>query len=227
MDHTYRLRKNLDTIINKIEKARIAYSRHQVIQLVAVSKYATIQEIEALYACGQRAFGENKVQDFKAKSQVLDELPLQWHMLGTLQTNKINTLLALKPTLVHSLDSLELARALEARCARENITLNALLQINASYEPTKSGLPPQEAQETYLTIRKECPHIELKGVMSIGANTPEIKQIEASFEKTKNIFDTLKTQGAEILSMGMSGDFEIAIAYGANMVRIGSALFES
>ncbi|PAF41744.1 YggS family pyridoxal phosphate-dependent enzyme [Helicobacter sp. 11S02596-1] len=218
--------KNLDAVIAKIEKARIAYSRHHIIQLIAVSKYATACDIKALYECGQRAFGENKVQDLKAKAQTLDELPLQWHMIGTLQENKINALLALKPTLVHSLDSFELALAIQKRCENHNMSLNALLQINAANEPTKSGVKPEVAQETYLKIAKHCPNIKLEGLMTIGANSPETKKIEQSFQITKDIFDGLKPNGARILSMGMSGDFEIAISCGANMLRIGSALFQ-
>lgn len=218
--------KNLDTIITKIEKARIAYSRHQIIQLIAVSKYVTIYDIQALYECGQRAFGENKIQDLKAKTQALHELPLQWHMIGTLQENKINALLALKPTLMHSLDSFKLALAIQKKCEANHLTLNALLQINSSGEPTKSGVKPQEAEETYFNILKHCPCIHLEGLMTIGANTSEVTKIEKSFQTTKDIFDKLKANGARILSMGMSGDFEIAISCGANMLRIGSALFE-
>ncbi|PAF43912.1 YggS family pyridoxal phosphate-dependent enzyme [Helicobacter sp. 11S03491-1] len=220
------LRNNLDKVISRIEKARIAYSRHQIIRLVGVSKYSGIQDIQTLYECGQRSFGENKVQDLKTKSQALHDLPLQWHMIGTLQENKINALLALRPALLHSLDSFKLALAIQNRCARENITLKALLQINSSNEPTKSGLKPQEAIQTYLDILKSCPNIELDGLMSIGAHTREISKIQDSFALTKDIFDKLSPYGAKTLSMGMSNDFEIAISYGANMVRIGSILFE-
>ncbi|PAF51010.1 YggS family pyridoxal phosphate-dependent enzyme [Helicobacter sp. 13S00477-4] len=219
-------RKNLDNIISKIEKARIAFSRHQIVHLIAVSKYVNTNDIQTLYDCGQRAFGENKIQDFKTKADTLKELPLQWHMIGSVQENKINALLALKPALLHSLDSLKLAQAIEKRCARDNYNLKALLQINSSEEITKSGVKPQEAFQTYLKILNECPHIKLEGLMSIGAHTEEIKKIEQSFQITKDIFDKLSNYGAKTLSMGMSSDFEIAICYGANMVRIGSALFE-
>ena len=100
--------KNLDLVIRKIERARLAYDPHHIVSLLAVSKYATIEQIQILHECGQRAFGENKVQDLKQKSQALESLPLEWHMIGTLQENKINALIDLAPTLLHSLDSLNL-----------------------------------------------------------------------------------------------------------------------
>ncbi|WP_104731981.1 YggS family pyridoxal phosphate-dependent enzyme [Helicobacter salomonis] len=218
--------KRLDQIIKRIEKARLNYNRHHIVQLIAVSKYATSQQVRALYTCGQRAFGENKVQDLQSKSSALESLPLEWHMLGSLQHNKINKLLALKPFLFHALDSLQLAQAIEARSTD---TLNALLQVNISKEHTKSGVIPEQALEIYTRINQTCPHIHLKGMMVIGPTPPatpsfsHAQALERAFAQAKDIFDTLPN--ASILSMGMSADFECAIAYGANMVRIGQALF--
>lgn len=219
------LRNNLDKAISRIEKARISYSRHQIIKLIAVSKYSEINDIVEMYNCGQRAFGENKVQDLKNKSEALSNLPIEWHMIGKLQENKINTLLGLKPALIHSIDSIKLAKAIQKRCENMQISLKGLLQINASYEDTKSGVMPQEAKDIYIEISQTCPNIKLEGVMSIGANSTDNKAIESSFKLIKDIFDCLQPYGAKTLSMGMSGDFEIAISYGANMLRIGSVLF--
>lgn len=213
---------HLQEVIAKIEKARIAYSRHQVIKLVAVSKYWDVSQIIELYEGGQRAFGENKVQDLKAKSLELENYPLEWHLIGTIQENKINTILSLAPTLIHSIDSLKLALAFEQRLEREGKTQRALLQINSAKEESKSGVSPEEAKEVYLAIKESCPHLILEGVMSIGAHTEDTKTIIKSFETTKNIFDSLPN--AKTLSMGMSGDYELAISCGANMLRIGSAL---
>ncbi|WP_120952054.1 YggS family pyridoxal phosphate-dependent enzyme [Helicobacter sp. L8] len=218
--------KRLDQIIKRIEKARLSYNRHHIVQLIAVSKYATAEQVRALYACGQRAFGENKVQDLQVKSNALESLPLEWHMLGNLQRNKINKLLALKPFLFHALDSLELAQAIEAR---SHSTLNALLQVNVSKEGTKSGVIPEQALEIYTHISQTCPHICLKGIMVIAPTPPSTpnfsytQALERAFAQAKDIFDILPNPS--ILSMGMSADFECAIAYGANMVRIGHALF--
>lgn len=101
--------KNLDNLITKVEAARLKVSEHHIVKIVGISKYSTIEDITTLYEVGQRAFGENKVQDLRDKSQALEEFPIEWHFVGTLQKNKINNLLELNPTLVHSLDSLPLA----------------------------------------------------------------------------------------------------------------------
>lgn len=215
---------HLQEVIAKIEKARIAYSRHQVIKLVAVSKYWDISQIIELYNGGQRAFGENKVQDLKAKSLELENYPLEWHLIGTIQENKINTIISLSPALIHSIDSLKLARSFQQRLEREDKTQRALLQINSSREESKSGVSIEEAKEVYLAIKESCPNLVLEGVMTIGAHSEDKSKIIKSFEVTKEIFDSLPN--AKTLSMGMSGDYELAISCGANLLRIGSALIE-
>ncbi|WP_295702009.1 YggS family pyridoxal phosphate-dependent enzyme [uncultured Helicobacter sp.] len=215
---------NLERILRRIERARLAYNAHHIVSLVAVSKYQTQADIRALYECGQRAFGENKVQDLRAKCEELEDLPLEWHFIGSLQENKINTLLSLQPTLLHSLDSLKLAQALQKRLGERK--LRALLQVNAANEASKNGVSAETAKTIYEEILSTCPSIMLEGVMCIGAHSENRADIEASFKRTRDVFDTLQDKGAKILSMGMSGDFEMAIAYGANLVRIGSKLFE-
>jgi len=213
----------IDRIIERIEKARILVSEHHIVKIVAVSKYVDSDAVKALYEIGQRAFGENKVQDLKAKMETLDALPLEWHFIGSLQKNKINQLIDLDPFLMHSLHSLELAQALDRRLEAKGSTMECLLQINSAKEETKSGVMPEEASDVYQQIRESCPRIDLRGVMSIGAHTENNDHIKQSFETTRKIFDSL--QGAEICSMGMSGDFELAIACGSTMVRLGSLLF--
>ena len=218
----------LERILRRIERARLAYDAHQIISLVAVSKYQSVDSIRALYECGQRAFGENKVQDLRLKAEALDDVPLEWHFIGTLQENKINALLALKPSLIHSVDSLKTAQAIQRRLQTHlgEAKVRALLQINAANEISKSGVSVEAAKEIYNEILSACPNLIMEGVMCIGANSPNRSEIEKSFQKTSDIFHSLQDRGAKILSMGMSGDFEIAIAYGANLVRIGSKLFE-
>ena len=218
----------LERILRRIERARLAYNAHQIISLVAVSKYQNADSIRALYECGQRAFGENKVQDLRLKAEALDDVPLEWHFIGKLQENKINALLALKPSLIHSVDSLKTAQAIQKRLQTHlgEAKVRALLQINAANEISKSGVSVEAAKEVYNEILSACPNLIMEGVMCIGANSPNRSEIEKSFQKTSDIFHSLQDRGAKILSMGMSGDFEIAIAYGANLVRIGSKLFE-
>lgn len=215
---------HFDTIVERIERARIRVSEHHIVKIVAASKYVDAQAIADLYSIGQRAFGENKVQDLKTKSEILEDLPLEWHFIGTLQKNKINQLLSIRPHMIHSIDSLDLAHALQERLSRENQTLRALVQVNSAYEPSKSGFTPEEFLEKYTQITTQCPNLHLQGIMSIGAHTDDRIVIKKSFETTCSLFEELPN--ATICSMGMSNDFELAIECGSNLVRLGSILFE-
>lgn len=214
---------HIDKIINKIEHARIKVNEHHIVKIVAVSKYSTAEDVKALYEIGQRAFGENKVQDLKAKQEALDEYPLEWHFIGTLQKNKINHLIDAKPHLMQSLDSLELAQEIDKRLALKERKMNMLLQINSANEASKSGVTLDEAKDVYQAVQESCPNIKLRGVMSIGAHSDDTKLIRKSFEDTYKIYESLKD--ADICSMGMSGDYEIAIESGSNMLRLGSIMF--
>jgi pyridoxal phosphate enzyme (YggS family) len=221
-----RYEKNFDTVLNKIEAVRLETNEHQIINIVAASKYVDAPEIESFYKVGQRAFGENKVQDFKTKVEALDEYPLEWHFIGRIQTNKINALLDLRPTLIHSVDSFELAHEIDKRAKVKDIKQNILLQINSAGEDSKAGVDPKEAVEIYTKIQNELPNLTLKGVMSFGAHSENKDEIKKSFQSTYKIFDELQNIGAKYCSMGMSGDFEIAVACGSNMLRLGSVLFK-
>jgi len=220
------LRKNLDEVIWNIEQARVTVSEHHIVQLVAVGKYSDEESIKALYELGQRAFGENQVQQLSNRMHNLEDLPLQWHMLGNLQSNKINKLIELRPTLFQSLDSLKLAKMLNEKLLAKNQTMSCLLQINAANEAQKSGVIKEEACDIYQQIQESCPQLKLKGVMSIGAHVEDEKIIQKSFEQTHSIYDKLKKEGATICSMGMSNDYELAIKCGSNLVRIGSKIFK-
>ncbi|MEA3228981.1 MAG: YggS family pyridoxal phosphate-dependent enzyme [Campylobacterota bacterium] len=213
----------IDDIIRRIENARVKVNPHHIVKIVAISKYSTSDEIVKLYNIGQRAFGENKVQDLKTKSIALEEHPLEWHFVGNLQKNKINNLLDINPSLFHSLDSLELAQELQKKLEVKQMTLDTLLQINSAKEDSKSGVMPEDAKDIYKQIQKECPNINLKGVMSIGAHSQDREIIKKSFITTHNIYKEL--EDATICSMGMSNDFELAIECGSNMVRLGSSMF--
>jgi len=213
----------IDDVITRVESARLRVDGHHIVKIVAISKYSTSDEIKKLYDIGQRAYGENKVQDLKEKAKDLDELPIEWHFVGHLQKNKINNLLDIKPVLFHSLDSIELAQELQKKLSQRDTTLNALLQINSAKESSKSGVMPEDALNIYKDIQDNCPNIKLKGVMSIGANTDDKEIVKQSFLKTHKIYQQL--DNATICSMGMSGDFELAIECGANMVRLGSIMF--
>lgn len=217
------VKKNLEDVLSKIQKAK---SNSQNITLVAVSKTVDSETIKLMYKAGQMDFGENRVQVLKPKTQELENLNINWHFIGRLQTNKINQLIALSPTLWHSCDSLERAKEYDKRLCVQQKIQDTLLQINSANEDEKQGVSVQKAVETYLTIKETCPNLNLKGVMSIGAFTDDIKVIQQSFEATYKIYEQLQKQGATICSMGMSKDYELAIQCGSNMVRVGSSLFQ-
>lgn len=241
-----RIASNLALITRQIDAATQAYQAkagitgHKV-TLVAVSKYQDIESMRALYLAGQRAFGENRVQDLRQKTGELERLlaqppyqvalkpqkSIKWHFIGTLQRNKINHLLSLRPTLIHSIDSLELALSLDERCKAQGRIQPALLQVNAANEPSKHGFSLESTCDVFAHIRAHCLHLRLQGLMTIGAHTQDISAVVESFARTKALYDTLRAaySDVETLSMGMSGDFMHAIMQGANMVRIGSALF--
>lgn len=240
----HNLAHNLAHITQQIQTAAAQYQKQHnlskhTIKLIAVSKYQNLDSMRALYLAGQYAFGENRVQDLRDKQRgfcsALDNLaptapastPIEWHFIGTLQRNKINSLLALSPTLIHSIHSLELALSLNEKCRAKDRIQPVLLQVNAANEPSKHGFSLESTCDAFSHIRAHCPHLRLQGLMCIGAHTHDTQAIEESFARTKALYDTLQAHfaGVETLSMGMSGDFAYAIKQGANMVRIGSALF--
>lgn len=231
-------RQNLKSIQDKIQKySQIYTQKHNIkthdIKLIAVSKYHSTQEILALHSLGQCCFGENKVQDLRQKIGEIDSKslvsnnPIEWHFIGTLQRNKINSLLALRPALIHSIDSLPLALAIDEKCLELDIIQPVLLQVNSANEPSKHGFSLECAKETFLEIKDRAKNLNLCGVMTIGAHSDDRNKINDSFAITKELYDSLSSAGASVLSMGMSGDFDLAIQNGANMLRIGSALFST
>ena len=231
-------RQNLKSIQDKIQKySQIYTQKHNIksheIKLIAVSKYHSTQEILALHSLGQCCFGENKVQDLRQKIGEIDSKslvsnnPIEWHFIGTLQRNKINSLLALRPALIHSIDSLPLALAIDEKCLELDIIQPVLLQVNSANEPSKHGFSLECAKEAFLEIKDRAKNLNLCGVMTIGAHSDDRNKINDSFAITKELYDSLSSAGASVLSMGMSGDFDLAIQNGANMLRIGSALFST
>ena len=199
------------------------------VTLVAVSKTKPIADVQEAYDAGQRIFGENKIQEMSEKKALLPK-DIQWHMIGHVQTNKVRQM-AEYISLVHGVDSLKLLEEIDKQAAKHNRVINCLLQMHIAEEETKFGLDKSElmallASEKLTTLD----HICIKGLMGMATFTEDKIQIEKEFKHLKSIFDTAKsfaTSNCEmtILSMGMSGDYELAIACGSNMVRIGSSIF--
>ena len=146
------MQSRLDHLIWRVEEARIRRSEHHIVKIVAVSKYADESQIRLLYDLGQRAFGENRVQMLQERVEHLEDLPIEWHFIGRLQKNKINHLIRANPFMMQSLDSFELAEAMQKRLAEQDMRMECLMQINSAREESKAGVDPDEAEEIELEI---------------------------------------------------------------------------
>ncbi|HET7842804.1 MAG TPA: YggS family pyridoxal phosphate-dependent enzyme [Xanthomonadales bacterium] len=207
-------------------RARIAAARPSGgVALVAVSKRQPIAAIRALAARGQHAFGENYVQEAQAKARELTDLPLAWHLIGPLQSNKCREAAQLCDW-VQSVDRAKLVGLLARHRPPDRPPLDVLVQVNVDDEASKSGVAPGDAEALCDAIAAQ-PRLRLRGLMAIPAPHPDPGERRAAFARMRSLFDALASgrPAFDTLSMGMSDDFEIAIAEGATMVRIGTALF--
>jgi pyridoxal phosphate enzyme (YggS family) len=196
------------------------------ISLVAVTKNVSVDRINRAIEAGVTKIGENRVQEFREKKDKL--FPVDMHMIGHLQTNKVKHAVELF-SMIQSVDSFRLASEINKRCERVNRKMPLLLEINTSEETTKYGCQLSEAM-ALLTNISDLDAIEVRGLMTIGPFTSNLDKIRSAFQSLSNLAEKIKEKNIkniqmDILSMGMSSDFEIAIEEGANMVRIGSAIF--
>jgi len=194
------------------------------VHLVAVSKTKSNEEIMEAYQAGQRVFGENKIQDMVAKQEALPK-DIQWHMIGHVQTNKVKYM-APFVDLIHGIDSLKLLKEVNKQALKNERRIDSLLQLHIAEEESKFGLSESEAEEA-LALAAEWEHVKVIGLMGMATFTEDKAQISAEFRGLKNFFDRQQAQRPElkILSMGMSGDYLLAIAEGSNMIRVGSKIF--
>jgi len=196
------------------------------VRLVAISKTKSAEEIMMAYETGQRLFGENKIQEMSEKYEDLPK-DIKWHMVGHVQSNKIKYM-APYVDLIHGIDSLKSIKILNKEGAKNNRILNCLLQLKISKEESKFGLGEKEFKEIiYSDEYKEMKNIKIKGLMAMASNTSEKSIIRSEFVHAKKIFDEInnRDKSFEILSMGMSNDYKIAIECGSNMIRLGSLIF--
>ncbi len=189
-------------------------------RLVAVTKGRSPDEVRALVAAGQRVLGENRVQDWRAAADALAEPSLEWHLIGHLQRNKVRFC---RPfALIHSLDSERLALALEAEGAKHDHVFRTLVQVNVAGEARKYGVAPADTAALLARLR-QLEHVSIEGLMTMAP-------YDEDPERARPVFRDLRTIATELglteLSMGMSGDFEVAVEEGATVVRVGSALFD-
>ena len=195
------------------------------VELVAVSKFHPVEKIQEVYDCGQRVFGENKVQELLTK---VNELPsdIKWHLIGHLQTNKVKYIAPFIDT-IQSVDSEKLLLEINKEAVKNNRKIKVLLQIKIAEEDTKYGLEILEAKEIFSNyLEQKYPNIEILGLMGMATFTDNKNQVKSEFLVLKSLFDELSTfKKLETLSMGMSDDFALAIECGSTSVRIGSAIF--
>ena len=200
------------------------------VTLVAVSKTKPVSDLMEAYEAGQRIFGENKVQEMTEKWEQMPK-DIEWHMIGHVQSNKVKYMIEYV-TLIHGVDSLKLLKEINRLAAKHQRTVNCLLQIHIAEEDTKFGLDEKELDEMLKKIQNDnsaFENIRIVGLMGMATFTDNQEQIKREFLHLKSIFDKSQKENSkfQILSMGMSGDYQLAIDCGSNMVRIGSSIFGS
>ena len=207
------IKANLNTILKSIPKE---------VTLVAVSKTRQNSAIIEAYQIGQRIFGENKVQELVQK---FEELPkdINWHMIGHLQTNKVK-FIAPFISLIHGVDSVKLLKEINKKAKQNNRVIDCLLQVHIATESTKFGFDISELNNA-INSANEYQNIRIVGLMGMATFTDNKLQVIQEFSSLKTVFDTVKNEHITTLSMGMSGDYQLAIEQGSNMVRVGSAIF--
>jgi hypothetical protein len=201
------------------------------VTLVAVSKTKPVSDLMEAYEAGQRIFGENKIQEMTDKWEAMPK-DIQWHMIGHVQTNKVKYM-APYVSLIHGVDSLKLLQEINKQAAKNNRVIDCLLQVYIAEEESKFGLDEEELSEVLKQVqydKNELNHIRIVGLMGMATFTDNQTQVEKEFSRLKTIFDqysNLNTKNCQLntLSMGMSGDYQLAIECGSTMVRIGSSIF--
>lgn len=215
------IKENLDTIAASIGRDK------EEILLVAVTKTRTAEEINEAIDAGITDIGENKVQEIINKYE--DVKPVNWHMIGHLQTNKVKYIID-KVQMIHSVDSLKLAEEIDRRSRQHGIIMDILIQVNAANEESKFGITTGETEKLIQDILMNFPNVRIRGLMSIAPFAEDPEEIRIYFRQVKELYLQLAKQKHErldlkYLSMGMSHDYEMAILEGSNLVRIGTAIF--
>jgi len=218
---------NLRRVKERIARAAWRAGRDPAeIQLVVVSKGRTVREIEEVLAAGHRVLGENRAQELREKMTALPE-DVEWHFVGHLQTNKVNMVVG-KVRLIHSLDSLRLAEAVSSRACRMGTVQEVLLEVNVSGEASKFGVAPGEAGEL-LEKMLELPGLRVRGLMTMAPAWAAGEEARPFFRRLRELRDEMRRAfpeaGLDSLSMGMTQDYEVAVEEGADLVRVGTAVF--
>lgn len=222
------LKENLTHVEEKIETV---CSTHGIprdsITLIAVSKTKPVEMLQEIYDAGCRDFGENKVQELVDKYEQLPK-DIRWHMIGHLQRNKVKYIID-KVVLIHSVDSLRLAETIEKESAKHNITTDILIEVNMAHEESKFGVLPEEIYDLLMEISK-LEHVRVKGLMTVAPFVDNPRKNSEIFEKMHKLSVDIASKNIDnitmsILSMGMTNDYDVALEEGANMIRVGTAIF--
>jgi pyridoxal phosphate enzyme (YggS family) len=222
------LAENLAAVRRSIHEAALrAHRNPSEITLLGVTKTVGPDVIREAIRLGLTDLGENRVQEAVAKMDELAEYPANWHLIGQLQTNKVKYVLG-RVHLIHSLDRLSLAREIQKRSARAGIVTDCLVEVNIAGEASKAGLAPDEVEEFVQTVVSECPQIRIRGLMTVAPYEADPEKVRPCFRQMRMLAGQLRELpgvSMEHLSMGMSNDYPIAIAEGATIVRVGTAIF--
>lgn len=221
MSTTMSVKENIESILSEMP---------QGVSLVAVSKFHPSEAIMEAYMAGQRLFGESRVQELLKK---IPELPedIKWHFIGHLQTNKLRQIIG-KTAMIESVDSERLLEMIDKESEKAGVVTNVLMQIHVAEEETKFGFSPEELEEYFVNRRFEnLKSTHICGVMGMATNTDDTERVADDFRRIASMFKKIKEEiapdlrGFDTLSMGMSGDWKIAVKEGSNLVRVGSAIF--
>jgi len=222
------LKENLQQVEENIEKACERGGRDRAdVTLIAVSKTKPVEMLQTIYDCGIRDFGENKVQEMCDKMEVLPG-DIKWHMIGHLQTNKVKYIVG-KTELIHSVDSVHLAAEIQKQAVKKDVIVPILIEVNIAEEESKFGI---HKEDTIAMVRQiaEMDHLRIKGLMTIAPFVENAEDNRPYFREIKQLSVDIKNQNIDnvsmdVLSMGMTGDYEVAIEEGATLVRVGTGIF--
>ncbi len=226
----YEIKENLEKVQNIINEECIKAGRNSTeVTLIAVSKTKPVEMLNEAYECGCRDFGENKVQELLDKYEAMPK-DIRWHMIGHLQRNKVKYIVD-KVYMIHSVDSLRLAQEISKEAVKKSVTVNILIEVNVANEETKFGVKVEDTLELVREIAK-LPNISVKGLMTIAPYVEDGEKNREIFNKLRKLAVDIMSKNIDnicmdFLSMGMSGDYPVAVSEGATYVRVGTSIFGS
>lgn len=222
------IKENLEEVREKIRQAcQRSGRREEDVTLISVSKTKPVEMLKEAYEAGSRDFGENRVQEIMEKYGQMPE-DVRWHMIGHLQKNKVRQVID-KAVLIHSVDTVELAEQIGKDAAKRDLTVDILLEVNVAEEESKFGFRTEEVEAAVMKI-KEFPHVHIKGLMTIAPFVSNSEDNREVFKKLYQLYVDIRSKNIDnvnmsVLSMGMTGDYEVAVEEGATMIRVGTGIF--